>query len=186
MISIISIDAAIVYEDTERICSPLEICREMRKMYPPLGLVFLLSSIVDDATRLLAYQAGVDDCLSIFTPKAEVEARIAVLLKRCSIARARRITYGPVAIDLIEQTVTVDGHPVKLTPIQFRLLNHMLLNRGRLIDSKEFKQLVFRSSEKANGAKLRVHIFELRQKLGGQKNLILSVKGKGYGVGLNI
>jgi DNA-binding winged helix-turn-helix (wHTH) protein len=74
---------------------------------------------------------------------------------------------------------------VDLTPTQLRILKHILGNTGRIVTLDEFKQNVFQSSECEISSKMRVHIHELRRKLGTAGHLIETVRGKGYGVGLN-
>jgi DNA-binding response OmpR family regulator len=89
------------------------------------------------------------------------------------------IEFSPYA-----RTVVVEGRPIELTPLQFQILAHLLQNAGRAIPRAEFTASVFRTAEAPDSAKLRVHIHALRRRLGPAGQCIVSVRGKGYGVGL--
>jgi len=92
----------------------------------------------------------------------------------------------PVRLELspYARTVMVQGRPVELTPLQFQILAHLLQNTGRPVSRAEFTASVFRTAEAPDSAKLRVHIHALRRRLGPAGDCIVSVRGKGYGVGL--
>ena len=179
-------DAAIVDERIDGGISGVDLCRELRESYPAMGIVYLLSGQENVEDRLKAYQMGADDCMVKMPPDAEFQARMAALLRRSSLRGAKKVRYGEIEIEPLDLTVTVHGSPIDLTPIQFRILKHILCNVGRIIAPSEFKQSVFKTQESIGSSKLRVHIFELRRRLGAMGNIIESVRGKGYGVGLGV
>lgn len=180
----LSFCAAIVDQKIDGSFTGVELCYRLRKKYTELGIIYLLSARENTEEMLKAYEMGVDECMVKMPSDAEFRARLAALIRRCSIRISNRVTYGCVELEMIERTVTVKGSPVNLTPMQFRMLYYILRNVGRIIAPSEFKRLVFRSEDTVDSSKLRVHIYDLRRRLGSAGSIIESVRGKGYGVGV--
>jgi two-component system KDP operon response regulator KdpE len=178
-------DAAIVDENVCGSMSGVQLCGELRTNFSSLGIIFLYTR--DHAAEALdAFAMGADDCIAKMPPEAEFRARLAALVRRSSIPNGKRVFYGSIEIEPVERTVTVQGSRVDLTPTQFRLLDYIIRNVGRAIGPGEFKRSIFKSEQSIDSSKLRVHIYELRRRLGSVGRLIESARGKGYGVGLGI
>jgi DNA-binding response OmpR family regulator len=161
----------------------VDLCRELRSRFAHIGLVFWYAS--DRAEKALdAFSAGADDCISKVAPEAEFRARLAALIRRFSVQTNTRV-YGDIALEPVGRTVIIGGVPIELTPTQFRMLDYILRNSGRVIGPGEFKTSIFKSEHSIDSAKIRVHICELRRRLGTLGCMIESVRGKGYGVGLS-
>lgn len=184
LVTALSFGATIVDEKVEGSFSGVELCYRMREKYAELGIIYLLSTHENTAEMLKAYEMGVDECMVKIPPAAEFRARLAALIRRSSMRVSNTVAYGCIELEMVERTVTVKGSPVNLTPIQFRMLDYILRNVGRIIAPSEFRRLVFRSEEAVDSSKLRVHICDLRRRLGSVGNIIESVRGKGYGVGV--
>lgn len=182
--TVLSFGAAIVDEKIKGSFSGPELCYRLREKYTELGIIYLLSARENIEEMLKAYEMGVDECMEKMPSEAEFRARLAALIRRSSIHIRNRIAYGCIELEAVERTVTVKGSPVNLTPMQFRMLDYILRNVGRIIAPSEFKRSVFKSEEAIDSSKLRVHICDLRRRLGSAGRIIESVRGKGYGVGV--
>jgi DNA-binding response OmpR family regulator len=181
----LTFDAAIVDQNLEGPISGVELCCRLRERCSNLGIIFLLSARENIEEKLNAYYMGVDDCMVKMPPNAEFRARLAALIRRSSMRADKKVVYGSIELEPIERTATVQGSPIDLTPTQFRILDYILRNVGRIVAPNEFKLSVFRSEEAIDSSKLRVHIYDLRRRLGSVGYVIESVRGKGYGVGLS-
>ena len=72
---------------------------------------------------------------------------------------------GRLVIDLVEASVRVDGALVRLTPTEWRIVEHCAKNTGRLIGSTELLQAVWGPGYSRETNYLRVYLSQLRQKL---------------------
>jgi two-component system, OmpR family, response regulator len=175
---------AIIVDDLLAGCvSGARVCRELRSHSSSLGIIFLYNVECPDQA-LEAFSMGADDCIGKLPSEAEFCARLTALVRRSSLNMGKRVVLNSIEIEPLGRTVTVQGSRVELTPTQYRLLDYILRNIGRPISPSEFKQSIFRSEQTVDSSKLRVHIFELRRRLGSVGLLIESVRGKGYGIGL--
>src|ERR1700742_5400060 len=91
------------------------------------------------------------------------------------------ITTGDLTIDLAARTVTVAGEEVRLTPTEFGLLALLARNRGRLMTHRDLLTGVWGAGYEHDTQVLRVHIANLRRKLGsGASDYIRTDTGVGY------
>ncbi|MDR7434071.1 MAG: winged helix-turn-helix domain-containing protein [Armatimonadota bacterium] len=116
--------------------SGLEAARILRaEMRVP---IFLLADPVDDALRFIALAAGADDILPKSTAAGVlVERARAVLGKRSSREAGPLLMCGPLAMDLSRREVTLEGRPLSLTPLEFRLLQVFLEAPGHVFSRDE-------------------------------------------------
>jgi two-component system KDP operon response regulator KdpE len=103
--------------------------------------------------------------------------------RRASGEQAALLTFGPISIHLVSQTVTIDGVPVDLQPAQFRILAQMLSNPGRPLAVSELAESALRGTHADGASNVRFQIHALRRRLGSAGKLIERSDG-GYGVGL--
>lgn len=157
----------------------IELCRKFRSLSKSPILLFLPSN--HEAEILEAYQAGVDECVvkpispAIFLAKIMAWARrswSAPMTPRSAgrlrLDPARRSAFGP------------DGHELKLTNLEFRLL-HLLMSRpGYVFPTEEIIQTVW--GTQGDVVLLKNVVYRLRRKMGedaGQTHLIQTFPG-GY------
>jgi DNA-binding response OmpR family regulator len=99
-----------------------------------------------------------------------------------AVIEGSRLSFGPVAIDLLTQAVSVDGQPVELPPVQFRLLAQLLASPGRALSVAELVETALRGFHGDGSTNIRFQIHGLRRKLGSAGGLIETVPGGGYRV----
>ena len=116
---------------------------------------------------------------------AELMARIRVALRHARGAdadRPRVVTAGEVTIDLDAKLVTRNGTAVRLTPIEYRLLETLATNAGRLCTHRFLLEQVWGPGYGEQSQYLRVYMANLRKKLDdpAAPQLLLTEPGMGY------
>jgi two-component system, OmpR family, KDP operon response regulator KdpE len=133
--------------------------------------VLLLSGNGTERARVAALDAGADDFIDKPFSMEELRARVAAALRRSGAlngaGRSAVLRQGDLEIDLSSRQVEVGGDAVRLTPIQWRLLETLVSQPGRLLTYQQVIQGVW-SSQHGDEARdtLRAHVHGLRRKLG--------------------
>ncbi|MBW2508452.1 MAG: response regulator transcription factor [Deltaproteobacteria bacterium] len=151
------------------------------------ALAVVLSARSNEIDRVIAFELGADD----FIPKPigirELRLRVKAVLRRHSDEREslELMRVGPFAIDTRDETVTCEGEPVRLTAVEFRLLEHLARNTGQVQDRRELLARVWKWCDVGGdrGAVSRTvdtHVKRLREKLGPASHLIETIRGVGY------
>jgi two-component system KDP operon response regulator KdpE len=98
------------------------------------------------------------------------------------LERPRSIQAGAVQIDLDAGRVTRDGQPVQLTRTEYRLLEMLATNAGRLCTHRFLLERLWGPGHEQQGQDLRVHMTNLRRKLDDPSvpQLLLTEPGAGY------
>ena len=144
----------------------LEVIREIRTN--ALTPIIVLSARSDEQGKIDALDAGADDYLTKPFSYGELVARIRVAFRHAnSKVRADSSTFvrGALKVDLSARTVIFNGIPVHLTPIQFRLLQALIKNAGRVVTQRQLLLEVWGISHHENAHYLRIYMSQLRQKL---------------------
>jgi two-component system KDP operon response regulator KdpE len=97
----------------------------------------------------------------------ELLARIRVALRHASKTEAResRFSVGEIEVDLGRRRVTLAGHDVHLTPIQYKLLTVLVKHAGRVLTHRQLLREVWGSNTGEQTQYLRVYMGQLRHKL---------------------
>ena len=154
----------------------IEVCRRLR-VTPELKttpVVFLTVFGTLDG-KLEAFAAGADDFIVKPFEPAELEKRVAAVLRRTQ----RRLRVGDLNLDLRTRRVRLDGKEVFLTPVEFALLEHLMRSAGEVFSARRLLEEVWGyPSGVGNPTLVQVHIHNLRRKLGAHR--IVTVRRYGY------
>jgi two-component system KDP operon response regulator KdpE len=147
--------------------------------------VVVLTAIDSERDKVTALDLGADDYVTKPFGVAELMARIRVALRHARGATADRprvISAGDLSIDLDAKLVTRDGAPVRLTPIEYRLLETLATNAGRLCTHRFLLERVWGPGYGDESHYLRVYIANLRKKLDDPSapQVLLTEPGMGY------
>ncbi len=128
--------------------------------------------------RVDGIDAGADDYLPKPFRMEELMARLRALLRRAAGRPEPAISVGPVRLDHRSRQVTVDGSPVSLTPLEFRLLNYLFLHRGRVIAQGELIEVLYAHDSDSDSNAIEALMMRLRRKL--KADVIETRRGFGY------
>jgi two-component system KDP operon response regulator KdpE len=161
----------------------LTLLAELRQWSGMPALV--LSARSNEVDKVGALDAGADDYLAKPFGVAELLARVRALLRRSMRPplAASRIVFGEVVVDLDQRTVTRDGQPVHLTPIEYRLLSLLIAGGGRMVTQRQLLAGAWGPNHVEHAHYLRVYMTGLRRKLERDPRLpvhILTEPGVGY------
>lgn len=149
--------------------SGLDLLRSLRAAESPTPVLVLTARFdVDD--RVSALDTGADDYLTKPFDLRELEARARALIRRKSEVRSGVVVYGDVSLDAAAGTASVNGTPLPLTRREFRLLEVLLANRGRVISKDRIFDKLFSFDETDVGLNAgELYIARLRRKLAASK-----------------
>jgi DNA-binding response OmpR family regulator len=166
----------------------LEVCLKIReKQMTP---ILMLSAKDGDMDKITGLISGADDYMvKPFNPM-EMVARVKSLLRRAyfnvqqtQAPSEHLIRLASLQIDKQSHTVTVGDKVVKLTPIEFGILFLLAGRPGRVFNSEEIFELIWKEKYYESNNSVTVHMSRLREKLekemDGEK-LIHTVWGVGY------
>ena len=134
--------------------------------------ILMLSAKAEGSDRVLGLEAGADDYLVKPFYQQELLARVKALLRRYddlgSIRETRsedRIQVGNVILNLAAKQLLVRGEAVRLTATEFRILQVLMSNPGRVYAAEEIYERVWERDAYAVENTVMVHISRIREKL---------------------
>ena len=158
------------------------VLHEIRRMRSTLP-VLLLTARSEEADKVRGLKLGADDYVTKPFGILELLARIEALLRRARPALAGSYRFGTVDVDATRRTVTRDGQPVALTPMELDLLLALLRRQGAVASRIELLQEVWGHSAAVLTRTVDTHIAELRRKLEhdpAAPRFILTARKAGY------
>lgn len=145
--------------------------------------VLILSALGDVDERIKGLRAGGDDYLPKPFALSELIARVEVLGRRGpAIVETTQLTTGDLTIDLLGRTVTRGGRRIELTQREFRILEYLMRNEGRVVTRSMLLENVWDYSFDPQTNIIDQHVSRLRQKVDRDfpTQLIETVRGTGY------
>jgi two-component system KDP operon response regulator KdpE len=149
--------------------------------------IIILTARGAEHEKITALESGADDYITKPFGMGELLARIRVAIRHASrglpIDRTSTIRVGDLLLDFPAHQVLVKGKPVHLTPTEFKLLETLARNAGRMSPQRMLLEEVWGGSYDSDTQILRVFINQLRAKLEedpADPQYILTEPGIGY------
>lgn len=158
----------------------LSVLRNWRneKINMPVILLTARSSWVE---RVDGIDAGADDYLVKPFHMEELLARLRALLRRSGAEKKTQLTVGPLMLDTKQVQVFVDSVPVKVTPLEFRLLSLLMHQPGQVISQEELASKIYFQDQEPDSNAVEVLVGRLRRKL--KADILKTRRGFGYYIG---
>lgn len=162
----------------------IDVCRAIRtESGVPIVMLTAKSDTVDVVVGL---ESGADDyVVKPFKPK-ELVARIRARIRRVDDSSPTSLAIGDLVIDVVGHTVSRDGRPLSLTPLEFDLLVCLARKPGQVFTREVLLQEVWGYRHAADTRLVNVHVQRLRAKIEHdpeRPEIILTVRGVGYKAG---
>jgi DNA-binding response OmpR family regulator len=166
--------------------SGLDACHTIRRESNDVPIIFL--TVRDDEfEKVRGLEAGADDYITKPFSPLELMARIRALLRRTNrskpVSSKNQLDYLGLHIDYITKSVTLDGQPVRLTSIEYNLLQLLASNAGQVLSHDFLLTKVWGPNYQDALEYLKVHVRHLREKLGDDAQnprFIFTERSKGY------
>jgi two-component system OmpR family response regulator len=130
------------------------------------------------AERVDGIDSGADDYLPKPYQMQEVVARLRALLRRAGGHSQSILTAGKVEVDLKSRIVSVGGAMIQLTPLEFRLVHHLVNSKDRVVSQVELADALYEHDHDRDANAIEALISRLRRKLGA--GVIENKRGFGY------
>src|SRR6202795_2297368 len=147
--------------------------------------VIILSVVSDEDEKVRLLQAGADDYVVKPFGMAELLARSEAALRRYfkSATENPVVTAGPLSIDLVARTVSLNKSQIRLTRKEYRLLHILATHVGLVVTHDQLLKEIWSGNQRENIQYLRILVRKLRQKIETDPNdprLLLTESGVGY------
>ena len=131
--------------------------------------IILLSAKSEDADKILGLTAGADDYITKPFNPSELVARVKSQLRRYTQLCAMQIKETQIAIrglvlDTESKSVTVDGEAVRLTPLEYKILELLCRHPGKVFSTEEIYRQVWNDDIVSDNA-IAVHVRHIREKI---------------------
>ncbi|MBB4520655.1 response regulator transcription factor [Rhizobium leguminosarum] len=128
--------------------------------------------------KVSSFKAGADDFLAKPFKVEELVLRLRALVRRASGHAASRLVCGALVFDAQLGTFELDGLPLKLTALEWRVLSCLMLRKEMIVDRRELTERVYDGDAEVDSNSIEVIVARLRKKLGADR--IETVRGRGY------
>ena len=153
----------------------LEVCRELRTFSDVP--VIMVTAKVEEIDRLIGLDLGADDYVCKPFSVRELVARVRAILRR------RRTPSTGLVLDDERHLAELDGRPLDLTPVEFRLLRALAAAPGRVFARERLLEQLYEDHRVVTDRTVDAHVKNLRRKLEEVRpgeELVRSIYGVGY------
>jgi two-component system OmpR family response regulator len=128
--------------------------------------------------KVAGFDAGADDYLTKPFHTEELLARLRALVRRSAGHASATLSLGVLRLDPRAARASLDGEPLRLTSLEYRLLHYLMLHQGRVISRTELVEHLYDQDFDRDSNTVEVFIGRLRKKIGADR--IDTVRGLGY------
>jgi two-component system phosphate regulon response regulator PhoB len=163
----------------------LEVCRKLRAdartQHVP---IVMLTAKGEESDAVIGLAQGADDYVRKPFGIKELVARIATRLRGTQDSDPQEMQkvsrFGDLVIDPVKHEVSLADQSITLTMTEFKLLQYLVVHRGRAYTRNELLNAVLGQDAIVIDRNVDVHVATLRKKLGAYGNHILTIRGLGY------
>jgi DNA-binding response OmpR family regulator len=163
----------------------LEVCRRLRADTRTQHIpIVMLTAKGEETDAVIGLAQGADDYVRKPFGMKELLARIATRLRAAEVKSTgdaqKVLRFGDLVIDSVKHEVALAGQPIQMTVTEFKLLRHLVQNKGRAFTRNELLNAVLGQDAYVIDRNVDVHVATLRKKLGSFGSNIVTLRGLGY------
>lgn len=160
----------------------LEVCKALKSDPATKHIpIVMLTAKAEEVDRIVGLEFGADDYVTKpFSPREMVLRVKAILRRRAGEIDDEPLSIGPISLDPVRHHATVDGRPLRLTSVEFKLLAMLMQRRGRVQGRDRLLNEVWGYESLIDTRTVDTHVRRLRKKLGKAADAIETVRGFGY------
>ena len=128
--------------------------------------------------KVAGFDAGADDYLTKPFHTEELLARLRAMLRRSAGHATPNLECGALRLDPRAARASIDGEPLRLTSLEYRLLHYLMMHQGRVISRSELTEHLYDQDFDRDSNTIEVFIGRLRKKIGPDR--IETARGLGY------
>lgn len=155
----------------------IAVLRAWRAAGRPLP-VLVLTARDDWTSKVEGFKAGADDYLVKPIRPAELVMRLRALVRRATGHASTRIECGALVHDAGLGTFELDGLPLRLTALEWRVLTFLMLRKETVVERADLIERVYEGDAGTDSNSVEVILARLRRKIGHA--MIKTVRGRGY------
>jgi DNA-binding response OmpR family regulator len=165
----------------------MEVCRRIRTV--STAPVIMLTARTDERDIVTALGLGADDYITKPFSPSQLVARVKAVLRRAQAfagtgeSGSEELRARDLVLDLRTRTLRRDDAELRLTPLEYKIVHYLMLNRGRVLTNTAIVEQVWGFSGTGNEDLVKVHVHRLRQKLERDPQnpeYVKTVPGVGY------
>lgn len=134
--------------------------------------IIILSAKTEDSDKVLGLSMGADDYVTKPFNPPELVARVRSQLRRYmhlgdmqKAVREGNVEIGGLSLDRDAKQISVDGEPVKMTATEYKILELLMLNAGRVFSAEDIYRRVWNEDAYSVENTVMVHIRHIREKI---------------------
>ena len=132
--------------------------------------VIMLTAKVEDNDKIIGLSLGADDYITKPFNPLELVARVKSQIRRyinlgSMVQTPSQLVTGGLVLDTDAKTLSVDGENVKVTPIEYKIMEYLMTNMGRVLSSSQIYEAVWNEPSFTSEKTVTVHIRNIREKI---------------------
>jgi two-component system, OmpR family, response regulator len=140
--------------------------------------VLILSARGEWTEKVEGIEAGADDYLGKPFEMGELVARVRGLVRRAAGRPSSLMHIGSLTLDTRRMSAAVAGRPIRLSPLEYRLLDYLAHQPGRAVSAGELAEHLYGAADSGDSNAIEALVMRLRRKLGA--GVIETRRGFGY------
>jgi len=160
-----------------------EVCRQIRADARTRKIpLIMVTAKSDEIDRVVGFEVGADDYVVKPFSVRELLLRIRAVLRRAQPVALKEdtLSLGRLRIDIPGHKVWVEEEPVRLTALEFKLLQTFVERKGRVQTRESLLSDVWGMEADITTRTVDTHVKRLRDKLGAAGTYIETIRGVGY------
>lgn len=162
----------------------ISILKRLKQEYKTLPII-MLTAKSSEYDKVKGLDLGADDYITKPFSVLELISRTRAVLRRSTNETSGNIiVFNSIAIDIERHIATADGNVLALTYKEFELLVYLLQNKDIVLSRDKIMEKVWGFDFEGESRTVDMHIKTLRQKLCDSGDLIKTIRGVGYKIGV--